>query len=254
MFNLVILAFLDFRHPTPLSARVHQGHVLSAGFGILQLGLAALAILLAARAPMLGWVGVHSVLFLAIWVFAVRTIFAFERSRMADIAETLTGDIRYADVSLRRAASLYGLNAAVLVGAAAYLPGAGARFAELTGLDQSFVGSLLVAASTSLPEVVVSVAAARIGAFDMAVANLFGSNLFNVAVIGVDDFFYLDGSMLARVAPEHLATLTVAIAMTAVAIIGLTYRAQRKRFRLSWDSLGLLALYGVGLAMLRLLA
>jgi cation:H+ antiporter len=73
-------------------------------------------------------------------------------------------------------------------------------------------------------------------------------------VIGVDDFFYLDGSMLARVAPEHLATLTVAIAMTAVAIIGLTYRAQRKRFRLSWDSLGLLALYGVGLAMLRLLA
>ncbi len=254
MFNLVILAFLDFRHPTPLTARVHQGHVLSAAFGILQLGLAAMAILLGSRALMLGWVGIHSLIFMGIWIFAVRTIFVFERSRMADIAETLTGDIRYADVSLARAAGLYALNAAVLVAAAAYLPGAGERFAELTGLDQSFVGSLLVAASTSLPEVVVSVAAARIGAFDMAVANLFGSNLFNVAVVGVDDLFYTGGSMLALVSPVHLATLAVAIAMTAVAIIGLTYRAQRKRFRLSWDSIGLLALYGAGLVMLRLLA
>jgi len=254
MFNLAILAFLDFRHPTPLTARVHQGHVLSAAFGILQLSLAAMAILLGPRAPMLGWVGVHSLLFLAIWLFAVRTIFVFERVRMADIAETLTGDIKYGEVSLARAAGLYAVNAAVLVAAAAYLPGAGERFAELTGLDQSFVGSLLVAASTSLPEVVVSIAAARIGAFDMAVANLFGSNLFNVAVVGVDDVFYGGGSMLALVSRVHLATLAVAIAMTAVAIIGLTYRAQRKRFRLSWDAIGLLALYGAGLVMLRLLA
>lgn len=253
MFNLAILAFLDFRHPTtPLTARVHQGHVLSAAFGILQLSLAALAILAGPRAPLVGWFGVHSVLFLFIWMFAVRTIFAFERIRMADIAETLTGDIRYGEISLKRAAGLYALNAAILVAAAAYLPGIGERFAELSGLDQSFVGSLLVAASTSLPEIVVSVAAARLGAFDMAVANLFGSNLFNVAVIGVDDLFYRDGSMLALVAPVHLATLAVAIAMTAVAIIGLTYRAQRKRFRLSWDAIGLVALYLTGVAMLRL--
>jgi cation:H+ antiporter len=45
MFNLLILAFLDFRHPEPLSARIHQGHVLSAAFGIVMLGLAALAML-----------------------------------------------------------------------------------------------------------------------------------------------------------------------------------------------------------------
>lgn len=43
MFNLVILAFLDFRHPAPLSASIHQGHVLAAAFGIVQLGLAPLS-------------------------------------------------------------------------------------------------------------------------------------------------------------------------------------------------------------------
>ncbi|MBA3641302.1 MAG: hypothetical protein H0W53_18935 [Acidobacteria bacterium] len=69
MFNLLILAFLDFRHPEPLSARIHQGHVLSAAFGIVMLGLAALAMLAGARAPSIGWIGIHSLLSVSVWVF-----------------------------------------------------------------------------------------------------------------------------------------------------------------------------------------
>jgi cation:H+ antiporter len=250
MFNLVVLALLDARHPVPLSARIHQRHVLSATFGIIQLGLVGLAMVVGPAAPMLGWIAVHSLVFIAVYLFSMQTIVRFERARVSDLAEQLTGDIDYGDTSLRRAAALYGVNAAVLVGAATLLPGIGERLAEVTGLGQSFVGSLFIAASTSLPEVVVSVAAVRIGAIDMAAANLFGSNIFNVAVIGVDDLLYTRGSVLAAASPSHLVSLTAAITMTAVAIAGLTYRAQRKRFALSWDAIAVVTLYMLAVAVL----
>lgn len=250
MFNLVIFAFLDVRHPMPLTARIHQGHVLSAAFGILLLGLAALAVHAGTGAPALGWVSLHSLVFVAGYAFAMRTIFTFERTRMAQLAGEV-GGAEAAGVPLRRAVQLFTLNAAFLVAAAAYLPSVGEALSAATGLDQGFVGSLFIAASTSLPEIVVSIAAARIGAIDMAAGNLFGSNLFNIAVLGVDDIAYARGPLLAAVGPAHGVTLVAAMMMTAVAIVGLTYRAQRKRHRLSWDSFGIVAIYVIAVVMLR---
>ncbi|MBM3778982.1 MAG: sodium:calcium antiporter [Acidimicrobiia bacterium] len=242
LFNLVILGILDARHAEPISARIHRGHILSAGFGIVQLGLVGLAILAGTRAPVFGWFGLHSVAFIAIYVLAVRTIFLFERARVAEIAEELTGDFQYREFTLRRAVTLYVAMASVLVGAATMLPGVAEQLAGITGLEQSFVGSLFVAAATSLPELVVSTAAAGIGAVDMAAANLFGSNLFNVAVLGIDDLLY-GQPLLAAVSPSHMVTVVSAIMMTGVAVIGLTFRARRKRFRLSWDVLAIVAIY-----------
>ena len=251
MFNLVILAFLDVRDPRPLSIRAHQGHVLSAGFGLVLLGLAALALTATTRSPVVGWIGMHSLVFISVYAFAMRTIFVFERKRIAAVTEEIAGEIRYGEISLRQALARYAAAAAVLVGAAAYLPGVAGRLAVLTALGESFIGSILVAMATSLPEVVVSVAAARLGAIDMAVGNLFGSNLFNIAVLGIDDVLYTRGSLLAAVDPAHLATLTAAMVMTAIAIIGLTYRAAHKRFRLSWDTFAIVAVYLIGVTLLR---
>ena len=99
-------------------------------------------------------------------------------------------------------------------------------------------------------KVAVSTAAMRLGALDMAVANLFGSNLFNVAVLGVDDLLYTDGVLLARVSLEHIVTATAAMMMTGIAIIGLTYRAARKRFHLSWDAVAIAAVYVLTMTLL----
>jgi cation:H+ antiporter len=254
MVNLVILAMLDIRHPVPLTARIHQGHVLSAGFGIVQLGLAGLAMLAGAYAPMVGWFGLHSLVFVAIYLLAVRTLFTFERSRLLEVAEQLTGDSRYQDISLRRAVVLCAAGAAVLVASASLLPALAERLATLSGLEHSFVGTLFVAVSTSLPEIVVSGAAVRIGAVDMAAANLFGSNLFNIAVLGVDDMLYTKGSMLTVVSSTHMIGITTAMLMTAVSIIGVTYRARRKRYRLSWDAMALVVIYVLALLLLRMSA
>jgi cation:H+ antiporter len=45
------------------------------------------------------------------------------------------------------------------------------------------------------------------------------------------------------VSATHALTAVAAMMMTAIAIIGLTYRAQRKRYRLSWDALAIIAVY-----------
>ncbi|HUE86109.1 MAG TPA: hypothetical protein VMO26_08530 [Vicinamibacterales bacterium] len=49
---------------------------------------------------------------------------------------------------------MFGVNATLLVLAATLLPGIAERFAQLTDLSEGFVGSLFMAVSTSLPEVV----------------------------------------------------------------------------------------------------
>jgi len=250
MFNLLILALLDFRHPGPLSASMHQGHVLAAGFGMVQLGLAALAVAAGPHAPAVGWVALHSLIFLLVYGFATRLIFSYERRRLLELASEIGGEPDATAMTLRAAIIRYVAAATLLVAAAAYLPASAEQLAELTGLGQSFVGSLFVAAATSLPEIVVSTAAFRMGAVDMAAANLFGSNIFNIAVLGVDDLLYTRGALLAGISPVHLVSLLAALVMTAITVIGLTYRAQRKRFRLSWDSIAIVSVYVIGITLL----
>jgi cation:H+ antiporter len=139
---------------------------------------------------------------------------------------------------------MYMVNALIIVGAATYLPHLGEKIAEMTGLGQTFVGSIFIAVSTSLPEVVASIAAVRIGAVDLAVGNIFGSNLFNMGILALDDIFYTKGPLLSNVSGSHMITAISAMTMTAIAVIGLTYRAIKKPLRvLAWDSMGILVVY-----------
>ncbi len=64
---------------------------------------------------------------------------------------------------------------------------AGAKdLAELVGLSDLVIGLIVVAIGTSLPEICISVIAARKGEADMAVANIVGSNIFNILfVLGI---------------------------------------------------------------------
>ena len=254
MFNLVILALLDLvdlGNPLPLPARAHQGHVLSAGFGILLLGLVVMGVVAGERLPRIAWIGVYSVVFIAVYMVAMRMIFLHEKNRISRFIEEMAEELQYQHMSGARALAMYVLNAVVLIGAATYLPHLGEQIAELTGLGQTFVGNILIALSTSLPEVAVSVAAVRIGAIDMAVGNLFGSNLFNIAVLALDDILYVKGPLLLWISSTHTVAAVSAICMTAIAIIGLTYRTTNKKpLFFSWDSLGILGIYSVAIVLL----
>jgi len=203
------------------------------------------------RLPRMGWIGVYSVAFIAVYMVAMRMVLLYEKNRISRFIEEMAEELRYQHISKARALAMYVLNAVVLVGAATYLPHLGEQIAELTGLGQTFVGNILIALSTSLPEVAVSVAAVRIGAIDMAVGNLFGSNLFNIAVLALDDILYVKGPLLLWISSSHIIAAISAICMTAIAIIGLTYRTTTKKpLFFSWDSLGILGIYGVATFLL----
>ena len=226
----------------PISARAHQGHVLTAGIGIFFLGLVAISLDIGTLMPSLGWVGLHSLILLLLYLGAMRMVFTYEKKRVAEFVVAVE-ETRYTNISRRRAYAMYALNSAFIVGAAAYLPYVGEELARTTGLGQTFVGNVFVATSTSLPEIVVSWSALKIGAVDMAIGNVFGSNLFDMAILGIDDVFYTNGVLTSHVASSHGIAAVGAMTMTAIAVVGLTYRATRKALFLAWDSWLIIAVY-----------
>ncbi len=251
MFNLLIIAVLDaMTGAAPIWSKAHQGLVITAAFGVVLLGLVAVGIAAATEIPSIGWVGLSSVAAIAIYGLAMRVVFLYEKKRIAEVAEELALAVEGRDMSKARAFSLYGLNALFVIAAASWLPYLGEEIAVITGLGRTFVGSFFIALSTSLPELVVSISSLRIGAVDMVLGNLFGSNLFNVGILALDDVVYTKGPLLEHVEPGHLVSASTAMAMTGVAIVGLTYRAGRKALLWAWDSLGMIVIYAIGACLL----
>lgn len=251
VFNMLILSVLDAHYPPgPISAKAQQGNVLSASFGIVLLGIACLGIFLGDRAAPVGWVGAYSLVSIGVYFLAMRMVFFYEKRQISTYLKEKAEDIRYRDVPLKKAVQQYAANAAIVIAAAVFLPNIGAGIAEATGLGQTFVGNVLIALSTSLPEVVVSIAAVRMDAIDLAIGNLFGSNIFNILILSLDDIFYLNGPLLAHAHQSNIISALSAIAMTGVAVIGLTYRAEKKPLFLAWDSVGIITIFVINLFLL----
>jgi len=253
MFNLVILSFMDAVQPEPLSARAHQGHALSIGFGLLLVGVAGLGLVAGDRLPTLGWVGISSVGLIALYFVAVRTIFRHEQQQRAREAREVARELQYGDIALRSAALRYATAAVVVVSAALVLPRLGAELGRQTGLGDAMVGSLFIAVTTSLPEIVVSLAAVRIGALDLGVGNVLGSNLFNMLILGLDDVFFTAGPLMADASPGHAVSIVAIVMMNALFLIGLTHKVMTKRFVVTWDMGAIAGVYGIAIALSYLL-
>ena len=245
VFNLSLIMLLDWlQRGESVYSRASQGHILSAGFGVILLGIVGFNIMLSAhtRLPAVAHVGYYSIVILFVYFIAMRTLFRYEhRQRAAYVGERIE---RYPDITLREAAVRYALMALVVVSAAAWLPFIGAAIAQTMGWHQTFVGTLFIAFATSVPEIVVTISAVRIGALDMAISNLLGSNLFNILILVIDDVFYAKGPLLANVSALHAMTALSASMMTGLAIVGLFYRPKARVFKtVGWTSLFLLAIY-----------
>jgi cation:H+ antiporter len=245
VFNLAILVVLDFSYrKESVYSRASQGHVLSAAFGAVLIGFVAFNLLLAGKAASwnLAHVGGYTPIIVALYFIAMRAIFVYERRNLERFAEEMAD--RYPHISLAQALRRYSAAAAVVVGAGIWLPAIGKDLAHAMEWGDTFVGTQFIAAATSLPELVVTISALRIGALDMAIANLLGSNLFNMLIVAVDDLAYTRGSLLVDVSPMHAVTAVSAVIMTGLATVGLLYRPAGRLFRtVGWVSLGLFTVY-----------
>ncbi len=221
VFNLLILGLLGLLQRQPATSWRKDLHKISAGFGLLLLTTACL-ILLAARThglPSWGPVNVGSILLLVLYLLSIRTMYRAEVRSRAPAVDTprLKDDLRKTLLS-------YALSATVIVVCGFWLPLIGVALAHAMGWSNALVGTLLIAMATSAPELAASFAALRLGAVDMAVANLLGSNLFDMLILVVDDIANGADSLYANASPEHLATATFGMLMTGVVLVALRRR------------------------------
>lgn len=257
LFNLMLIAVMDLAYqPGRVLAQTHDGHILSSGLGILLLGLVAMGVLVGMPFNGAGVFGVSltSISILVVYALGARMISVIEQARQVEVLdeEARAGD--YAHISAARAYTFFILNALAVVGLGIWLSYIGDRIAATTSLSASFVGNLFLAASTSLPEIASSLAAIRIGAIDMAVANVLGSNLFNIAILSIYDIADGRANFWASLTEVNGFAAVMAMMMTGVVIVSLMYRSSPKTpYRVSWDGILLIAMYVGSMTLLYLL-
>lgn len=257
MSNMLTLGLIDLLHR---QKRVWQqaalGHTLTAALAMVLTGLAAFFVLMKANASHLG-VGVGSLTLLICYVLGMRLIFRqedMERRQREQHVLVESASARQESASrrtdVRRAIVGFSLGAGALLVAAPFLAWSAERIAHETGTSATLIGTSLVAITTSMPELVVSIAAVRLGAFDLAVGNLFGSNAFNMAAFLFADLAYRDGGLLGSVSSAHALTALWSILMMNIGLMGIIYRAEKRFLLIEPDSLLMIISYVLGLWLL----
>ena len=252
VYNLLILAIIDlFKRGEPVFAVASRVHILSAGFSIVLIGLAGLGLViqLVGMSVSLGHIAWVTPLIVLMYLVAMRTMFRYEKAHVAQFTEQESD--QFPQLGLRQVVLRYVVAAALVVTAGIWLPFVAADLARLMHWNQSFVGTLFAAAATSVPELVVTLAAVRLGALDMAIGGIFGSNLFDILILALDDLFFLQGPLFTAVSPIHLMSATTAATMTGGVIVGLYFHPKVRVLRIAgWTSLLLLALYALNSGVL----
>jgi cation:H+ antiporter len=244
LFNLLLIAVLDIvQGRGAILDLLSPSHVLAASLGILLSGLAILSIGLGLSFN-LGFLGLESVVLILIYALGIKILYRHET-----VQSLQSGPQVRESGGVEDGKSVYiffGIGAVAIVGAGLWLTVTADAIAQTTGWGESFIGSFMLAVVTSLPELAVGIPLVRMGAFDMAIGNLLGSNIFNIAIIPVADIFFTKGAILANVSPNHILTAVLGIVMTNIVIMDLIYRAKKVPWRIGWGSISLIALYFLG--------
>ncbi|MBZ4682918.1 MAG: cation:H+ antiporter [Fusobacteriaceae bacterium] len=97
-------------------------------------------------------------------------------------------------------------------------------------LGASFVGTILLAVATSLPELTVSIQAVKLGAYDMSIGNILGSNLFNLSLLIFIDIFYFKGTMYDKLTEYHLISMAASVIMVLIIVLGTFFSKKKKPY------------------------
>lgn len=127
---------------------------------------------------------------------------------------------------------------------------AGRALMEHLGLLESAVGGIIIAVSTSLPELVTSVAAVRAGALTLAVGGVIGGNSFDILMVGMADIAYSPGSIYHHIQVQDLALTALTMFMSVVLLLGLLLRQRRGPINIGLESTLILLAYAISVVLL----
>jgi cation:H+ antiporter len=244
MFNVAIVTVMDILllGRGPFLVKVRSYHMISGGFAILLTTLVILGIAVDPGVEILGLSPISLIILLA-YLFGIFILYRVEKR------EGLTEPAEAGTMSLVRAVGGFLICAAVIITAGVFLIHASKAISLETGLSASFMGAILVAVVTSLPELSTSIGALKIGAYDMILGNIFGSNMFNILTVFVADVAFRRGAILACLGigkDDQLIVASLGIGLTAIAIIAIGYRSRRRVLGMGVDAALLLTAYLLG--------
>lgn len=259
--NMFILAIIDliyirlYREPAILR-KVTLSHAFTATLAILLTALTAIFIGLRLNIQVFQ-VGLDTFVLAIVYFLGIWFLFHEQKAAMVSIPVPETeGKEKYIKRrrSVRQALVGVAIGALVIVIAAPYMVSSAQRISVATGLGATFFGTLFLAAVTSFPELVVSISALQIGAFDLAVGNLFGSNAFNILVLFLADIAYRRGAILSAISSAHIVTGLFLLLLMGIGMAGIIFRARKRYFLLIPDSSLIIIAYIICMYLLFLLS
>lgn len=241
IFNLLIIAIIDitFRRSNffQLKGKIN---ILPMAFSFILINVLTLAIAVKFKLAILN-VSFFSILIFILYIFFLHIIFKERKVKKQEEASN-------ASKNLKNEILLFILSSIIIIAVGFYLPVVGKEIAQLMHWSDSFVGVIFLAFVTSFPELVVSLSTARIGAFDMLLGNITGSNLFNVAIILFIDVFYIKGEVFGDVSNSNASVGLIAMLMNFVLFFAVVRRSKYRIFNIfSINALILILLYIVNL-------
>lgn len=254
--NMLILALLDLLYAK--ESILHKVAVNHAVVGLLAIALTMIAGIAIATGGFgrVAHVGVESIVIVGVYLLGMRVFYQLTRTASAGLIPDAPHAGNGPDPAtsrrqrLRAALWTFALAALALVIVTPLLVLAAEGISIESGLSETFIGTLLVGITTSFPEMAATVAAVRLGAVDLAVGNIFGSNAFNMCVILFMDVAYLEGPVLASVSQAHVVTAQLAVLSLSFGVIGLMSRLEQRSAVTRFGSLFVVACYVAGIWLL----
>jgi len=183
-------------------------------------------------------ISIYSFLVLGVYFLALKVLGQHKDEEEIDEKE-------YSHLSDLQVYTTFLLAALIVVAAGAWLPFIGSEIVSVMGWGSTFVAVLFIAIATTLPELTVSVTALRLGERSMAVGNLVGSNIFNIAIIFLIDIFNQPLSIFSAVSFNMIFA-----AISGAVLMSIAYLTIQKRISNHIPSVLIVLLYLLSLFLL----
>lgn len=250
------IADIAYRKANLEHAAASVPNMMQATVLILLLGL----MLVGTFGPNVTLLGIHPVtpLLLAAYLLAMRMVYRSKDRPMWRPHMTAQTSLDVAKEK-RRGLSQQGalwrsflIAAAMVIVAGWLVTEAAVAIADRTGMNQSIVGGVFTAITTSLPELITSIAAVRSGALTLAVGGVVGGNCFDTLFAAIADVAYREGSIYHAVTGRESMLIATTILMTAILLLGLLRRQRHGPGGIGFESVLILASYLLMIVLLAL--
>ena len=265
--QIAVLALIDataMGRSAPLTYFSPRSVLLIQGVALVLLAALAIAAIALGDVAVMGHVGLGPIALAAVYGLSLYVVWRYEGQPRwepsGDIAEPPQSAVDMKDEQQRRYAAVglggiwvrLAMAAAVVLVSGYAVAVSGEAIAEQTGVGSTVVGGTLVAFATSLPEISTTVTAVRLGAYSMAIANIFGTNAIELALFLPADLLYRDGLVLSELGRPAIFLAAMGIVTTTIYLWGILERRDRTAFGMGYDSIAVAVVYLVGVALFAL--